>query len=240
MTSPFKARLRAVLRRVGYDLVQRRPTVVDLLRQRRVDVVLDVGANRGQYAAYLRGWGYAGRIVSFEPLPAAYAALNRAADADPKRTALPYALGARDETATLHVSEASVFSSLREPLAAAVAFDREARTVQTVEVPVRRLDAVFDDHVRAGERAFLKVDTQGHEPAVLEGAAGALGRVEGVQLELGTVPLYEGEALAPEMISAMHDLGFRLAQVEPVVYDPADGGASLLQFDGVFVRPPAG
>ena len=93
-------------------------------------------------------------------------------------------------------------------------------------------------HVRAGERAFLKVDTQGHERGVLDGAGRALDRVVGVQLELKAAALYEGEALAPELIGRMQDLGFRLAQVHPVVFDPADGRASLLQFDGVFARPP--
>lgn len=240
MTSPLRIRGRTLLRRIGYDIVQRQPTIADVLRQRQINVVLDVGANEGQYAAYLRGWGYSGRIVSFEPIPAVYGVLRQAAAVDPLQTAVPHALGARDETATLHVSELSVFSSLREPLPSATAFDRRAQTVQTIEVPVRRLDDVFDTYVGADERAFLKVDAQGHEEDVLEGAQGVLDRVLGVQLELTTAALYEGETLAPAMIERMHSLGFRLAQMHPVVFDPADGNASLLQFDAVFVRPPLG
>ena len=70
MTDALRARVRGLLRRSGYDLVTRRPTVVDLLAQRRVDVVLDVGANEGQYAEYLRAWGYRGRVASFTSGPA--------------------------------------------------------------------------------------------------------------------------------------------------------------------------
>ena len=235
--SRLRAGVRRGLRRLGVDVTLRRPTLVDLLRQRRVDVVLDVGANEGQFGRGLREWGWRGRVVSFEPLPAAFGPLAARAAADGRWDAVPLALGDAPGTATLHVSELAVFSSLRRPLQAARDFDGRARTVGAVDVPVERLDAVFDAHVGPGERAFLKVDTQGHEWAVLDGAAGVLDRVEGVQLELGPSALYDGERPAPEVIARMAGAGFRVAQVHPVVFDPADGSASLLQFDAVFARP---
>jgi FkbM family methyltransferase len=47
-----------------------------------VDLVVDVGANIGQYGRLLRDWGYDGRILSFEPMRDEYAVLSRVADAD--------------------------------------------------------------------------------------------------------------------------------------------------------------
>lgn len=236
MAHPLRVRLRQLIRRSGFDLAQRQPTLVDLLVQRRIDVVLDVGANTGQFATGLRQWGYRGRIVSFEPLPAAYATLAAAATTDPRWTAEPFALGAEETSADLNVSDHSVFSSIRTPLAAVQAFDARAATVAVESVPVRRLDAVFDTHVRPGERVFLKIDTQGYESAVLDGAEGVLDRVDGIQLELSTRALYQDEALADAMVARMAALGFVLGQIAPIVFDPAEGGTVLVQFDAVFVR----
>lgn len=237
MAHPLRVRLRRLIRRSGFDLAQRQPTLPDFLQQRRVGVVLDVGANTGQFGTMLRQWGYTGRIISFEPLSAAYAELSRAATADPQWAAEPYALGASDTSADLNVSDHSVFSSFRAPLDAVREQDARSATVAVEAVPVRRLDAVFGEHVRAGERAFLKIDTQGYEPDVLDGAAGVLDRIEGVQLELSTRQLYQDEVLADVMIARMAASGFVIGQIAPVVYGPTDGRTTLLQFDAVFVRP---
>ena len=239
MSTPGRIRVRRALRRRGLDVVTPRPMLADLLAERAVSVVLDVGANEGQFASELRAWGYRGRIVSFEPIPAVAAALRARASTDPAWEVREEALGAAEGTATLHVSALSAFSSLRTPLPSVLTLDDRSTPVETVEVTVRRLDDVFDDLVDVGDRAFLKLDTQGNEADVLDGTPEALARVEGVQLELGVRRLYEGEQLAPALIARMEGAGFRLGQVHPVLFDPADGRASLLQFDAVFVRPPA-
>lgn len=237
MGHPLRARLRQLIRRSGFDLARLQPTVADLLRQRRIDVVYDVGANTGQYGTTLRQWGYTGRIVSFEPLPAAFAQLSATAEEDGRWTTVPVALGASDTTADLNVSEMSVFSSIRAPLDAVRDYDARAATVAVETVAVRRLDAVFDTYCDEGDRAFLKVDTQGFEPDVLDGAEGVLDRLVGVQLELSTRQLYEDESLADALISRMAGLGFVIGQLSPVVYDPREAGATLVQIDAVFVRP---
>ncbi len=239
MSSSSRIRLRTLLRRSGYDVVMKQPNLADWLRQRGIPVVLDVGANEGQFARELRDWGYDGRIVSFEPIPDVAATLRQRAAGDPAWEVRECALGREAGAATLHVSDLSVFSSLRETLPSVEAFDARARTVGTVEVEVQRLSDLFGDVVGPGEQAFLKVDTQGSEPDVLDGAAGVLDRIVGVQLELSVRALYEGERLAPDLIGRMAALGYRLAQLRPVVFDPDDDFTSLLQFDAVFARPPA-
>jgi hypothetical protein len=72
------------VRRTGsnfYDNLYKQP--IDFLRSRNVDLVIDVGANVGQYAASLRKAAHAGWIVSFEPVAAAYEELAALANKDP-------------------------------------------------------------------------------------------------------------------------------------------------------------
>src|SRR4051812_38073832 len=75
-----------------------------LLRRLQVNVVLDVGANRGQFAQRVRRLGYAGRIVSYEPVSTTLPELRRAADADPDWLVEDFALGDRDSTAEINVA----------------------------------------------------------------------------------------------------------------------------------------
>ena len=99
---------------------------------------------------------------------------------------------------------------------------------------MRTLDAVFDDHVGVEDRAFLKIDTQGYERAVLDGAANSLPRLAGLQVELSLTPLYEGEASWREIVDRLVAAGFELRFVLPGYYDRHL--KRMLQFDGVFIR----
>lgn len=71
MMTTLPRRLRRAVRRLGIDVVRHRPAghdLVRLLHRYEIDLVLDVGAHRGDFGALLREAGYRGRIVSFEPL----------------------------------------------------------------------------------------------------------------------------------------------------------------------------
>lgn len=103
-------RARNILRRNGIE-VSRYFAELDwernFLRQlqsHRVSAVLDVGANSGQYARGLRGAGFAGRIVSFEPLPGPFAVLQRSASTDPLWECRRCALGDVDGTISINVA----------------------------------------------------------------------------------------------------------------------------------------
>ena len=90
-------------------------------------------------------------------------------------------------------------------------------------------------HVRAGDKVFLKLDVQGYERLVLAGAKASLPRVHGLQLEMSLVPLYQGEASYTDLLGEMTALGFQLMSIEAAFRDPRSG--QLLAMDGVFFRP---
>lgn len=228
-------RVRRAVRLLGLDVGHRRTTLCDLLQRAGVDVVLDVGANEGQFGRRLRAWGYRGRIVSFEPVPAVYARVAAAAAADPLWEVHPLALSEADGTARINVTGATVFSSLREPAPDLVAAFPSAAVIGTEEVAVRSLDSLLPELEPLGERPFLKVDVQGAEHDVLAGAAATLERVVGVQVEMSLRRLYLGEASFGALASELEERGFTMSLIEPVAYD--DHGA-MLAADAVFLRAP--
>lgn len=201
----------------------------------QISLVLDIGANVGQYAGRLRQAGWPGRIVSFEPLPEVHAILDAAAGGDPLwRVAPALAVGDHAGTVELHRSAESDMSSALTFRPEMAELLDSARYLGSVEVPMVRLDAVFDDYTGVQDRVFLKSDTQGCDFAVLDGAAAVLSRVIGIQLELAITPVYEGEPGWLEAIGRLDALGFA-----PVLFIPGYFNrrtARLLSMDGVFIR----
>ena len=230
------------LRRAGYELqpyTGPRPYDEDirrvkLLRSEGIELVLDVGANAGQYSQRLRAAGYTGRIVSFEPLSEAFAALEQASAADPRWEARRLALSDADGDAEIHVAANSWSSSLLAMGEQHLASAPESAYVGSQQIATARLDSIWDEVVGEAERPFLKLDVQGFEMHVLRGADAHLDRVAGVQAELELVHLYEGDSLWRDVIDHLEARGFELAGLEPGFEDPDSG--RMLQADGIFVR----
>jgi FkbM family methyltransferase len=229
---------RLLARRLGYEVRQFTPLRSlaaarrELLERRAIDVVIDVGANAGQYGLLLREEGFAGRLVSLEPVAEAYEALRRVAGADGAWTALRLAASDADGEVTLHVTEDTRSASV---LARNQRFaGKPGWGPRTDErAPARRLDGLVGELIQAGERPYLKLDVQGYERQVIEGAGDALGRFEGLELELSVLALYEGQASLAEMLPLLAERGFRPVSLEPILLD--DDGL-LVELDGVFAR----
>ena len=205
-----------------------------ILTEASVTTVLDVGANRGQFAKELRAGGYSGRIVSFEPLRSAFAALEESASGDPRWDCWQLALSDSGGVAELHVAGNAVSSSLLDMEARHLEAAPESRYVGQERVPKARLDALVDELGLPADGVYLKVDVQGLEARVIEGARTALPRIVAIESELSLVPLYSGQPLMREMLDLLDDAGYRPVSLEPAYADPRNG--HVLQVDGIFLR----
>ncbi len=209
--------------------------VARLLRATGATCVLDVGANAGQWAKGLRRAGYAGRIISFEPVSATYARLAKAAADDPEWHVHNWALGATDGTAEIHAGDR--LSSLLEPSDFGRSWRSRMGQMETETIQVRRLESVFPE-VTAGlseVRAFLKMDTQGFDLEVVRGAGAALDRVVGLQSEVACLPLYDGMPRLNEQLTSYEAAGFETVGFFPVTQHAATMRA--IEMDLVMVRP---
>lgn len=216
---------------VGRDPYANR--LVRALAHREVDCVLDVGANVGQYAALLRAAGYAGRIVSVEPLAGAYAELASRAARDPRWSAVNVAVGDEVGETVLHVSANSYSSSVLTMTQTHLDAAPESRVVDDQRVEVTTVARLVEAEGIDPARCLLKVDTQGYEAQVLAGAGGLVDRVAAVQLELSFVELYRGQQLFEELVQRLRGHGLELWSLEPGISDAA---GRLLQCDGLFLR----
>ncbi len=206
------------------------------LERQGVDAVVDVGANRGQYALALRAAGWRGPILSFEPIPELREGLAGLAAADGAWEVAPaMALGAADGEATLEVSAEDDMSSLLPQSDRLRAISPSSAVRRRLRVPVARLDGpAAGVRGRPWRRLFVKADVQGGEPAVLAGMAGLWDRVAGLQLELALVPLYEGERPWLEVIQDLAGRGFAPYLLIPGYFARALG--RQVQVDAVFYR----
>lgn len=235
--------MRSSAQRFGVDL--RRYNLVNsvgltrrrLLAERQITLVLDIGANTGQYAEALRAAGYSNRIVSFEPQAAACVELERAAAGDERWQARHVALGEREGETSIHIAGNSASSSLRPMADRLVASFPELAYVAEETTRVVTLDSLRGDVVRPDDRILMKIDVQGFEREVLAGASETLRQTELLDVELSLTPLYEGQALLCELMGLLEGWGFRPFRLDPGFTDRSSG--QTLQVDGLFMRAGA-
>lgn len=199
-----------------------------------IDLVLDVGANEGQFGLNLREF-YSGDLISFEPVSEAFSALTRTCSKDPRWSAIRLALGDSDGAANINVASATKFSSLLH----ANAFSRSrwsdaAQQVSTEEVRVARLDTVLHELVPdiSHRRVLLKMDTQGYDQHVFNGVGRHLSRVFALQSELSLIAIYDNTPRWTACISAYEAAGFGIAGLFPVSWE----SGRVIEYDCVMIR----
>jgi FkbM family methyltransferase len=220
------------LHRAGFDIFRAQPNLVDFLTSRTIDIVLDVGANTGQFGRWLRHRGYDGRIISLEPIAALYARLQHEARDDKLWDTHQIAAGEFLGSLEIKVSDVSQFSSFLEQTDVAQRLFDTSYPSATESVEMTTLDQ-FTSGLRGN--IFLKVDTQGYEEAVLKGSQQLLQRVCGVQLELPIIHLYRGTWKLTRAVEYMEERGFIISQLAPVSFAPGDS-TCLVEVDATFRR----
>ena len=204
-----------------------------LLDQENINLILDIGANVGQFVRSVRRTGYKERILSFEPQSSAHAKLVSLARTDPKWTiANRTALGDAPGVVAMHTAANSLSSSILPMLPSHSVAAPDSRYVGTETTQVNRLDDLVS--LTAQDRVLLKIDVQGYEKRVLDGAPRILANCRALIVEMSLLPLYESQILAQQLWEFLDKAGFEVWSFEPEFRSPDSG--RLLQMDGYFVR----
>src|SRR5687767_1535407 len=237
-----------VSRSLGYDIVPLREMkerdfalhLGELLAHLEIDCVLDVGANVGQYHDFLRNKVlYEGTIVSFEPVSRHVGVLRDRAQADPAWHIEDCALGAKNGSLSINIMVSDQFSSFLEPDNSRVHdFDGLNVPCRTETVAVKTLDQVLPElRQRLGfRRPYLKLDTQGFDIEVLEGALQSLPSIPALQSEASVIGIYKGMPGYMDTIRYLGGRGFDITGLYPV---SRDRSLRLIEFDCVMINRSA-
>jgi FkbM family methyltransferase len=237
----FKECVKKTVRSAGFNITKYTPGSSETeklntaLKYFGIELLIDVGANTGQYAESVRQAGYKKKIVSFEPLVDAYKQLliNSANDKMwfvHERTAI----GNQNGEIEINVSGNSQSSSILPMLATHSDAAPNSKYFKTEKTKIIKLDSVFSDYRLNSEVTFLKIDTQGYEREVLEGAKETLEKVKAIQIELSLVPLYAGQPLWDAILLDLAKKGFQVWSILPGFSDPHIGRS--LQIDAVLYK----
>ncbi len=172
-----------------------------------IQTVLDVGASRGQFALFAAHRFPEARIICFEPQPGPMTELNEVLGDRVEK--VPLAIGSAPGTASMNISRRDDSSSLLPIGSKQSKVFPGTESVDSLEVEVTTLDAALPDEL--ARPCLLKIDVQGLELEVLKGATGVLPQVDEALIEGSFIELYEGQALADDVITVMKDAGLRLA-----------------------------
>ncbi|MCG6871546.1 MAG: FkbM family methyltransferase [Gammaproteobacteria bacterium] len=205
------------------------------LRGLPIGTVLDVGANRGQFARDARRWFPTAVIHCFEPAEQPFAALASWANAEGSGCihAHQVALGDHEGETDLQVhTNHTPSSSLLQATPTHDELCPSAIAQHTQRVRMSALDAVVSG-LQLVPDVLLKMDVQGFEDRVLAGAAATLQDVRAVITEVCIAPLYTGQARFSDITRLLSDSG--LTYVGNLEQHYASDGRVLF-LDAVFLR----
>ena len=233
--------VRRIAKFFGLLIIKDRPSnslekqLSTILKLLKIDVVFDIGANEGQFARGIREHGYSGKIISFEPLTSARKTLLSFASRDPSwKVHEQSAIGDQNGEIEIHIAGNSVSSSVLPMLETHSSAAVGSAYVGLERVPIFMLDSIANHYLDKNSNLFIKIDTQGYEWQVLNGASETLKQAQGALCELSLVPLYHEQRLWRDIVDRLDQQGFMLWALQKGFTDPFTGQS--LQMDGIFVR----
>lgn len=224
----------------GYELIKRskQPTssshIINLINHYKIDIVLDVGANQGQYGRMLREEGYAGEIHSFEPVTKTFEYLYNACINDNSWFAHKFAMGDTCGEETVHITESSDLSSFLKPNDFGKEKYKKIKISDTETVEISTIESFLTNHVKELDRRriLLKMDTQGYDLNVFKGALNAIHHIDCILSEISLIPIYSGMPHYLDVLREYEEHGFAVTGLYPI---SRNKNLSVIEMDCVLI-----
>ncbi|MDD2934519.1 MAG: FkbM family methyltransferase [Methylotenera sp.] len=231
--------IKVIAEKLGYELIKKKKDaslkshLQRILKQYEIDLVLDVGANQGQYGKMLRNLGYKGEIISFEPVRSAYEKLKESTEKDNLWKVFKLGLSDKKGVTQINVFKSSVFSSLLKPNEFGQNSFKKMEQSVTEEIDLDTLDNFLNANHIKNKRIFLKMDTQGHDLNVFFGTRNSIATIVGIQSEISFQPIYENMPNYHESLKEYEGAGFMATGLYPV---SRSASGAIIEMDCVMLN----
>lgn len=212
------------------------PSYIKIINNNGITVILDVGANSGQFGKILREHGYKNKIISFEPTEVAHKNLVKSSFKD-DNWIVHQRVAVGDENKKVRINVAGnngESSSILQMGQTHKESAPHALYISEESVDQITIDSIFEKYITKNDNIMLKIDVQGYEDRVLDGIKDNIDKVDLIKLEMSLVNLYQGDKLFNYYISRLEPLGFKIWDLEPGHRNKSNG--RLFQFDALFVK----
>jgi FkbM family methyltransferase len=205
----------------------------NVLRYLPIYFLIDIGANRGQFALIARKNFPTIPIYSFEPLSEPAQIFKHVFANDPNTHLIECAIGRQKSTNTIHITRDDDSSSLLPITATQSGLFPGSQEKTTRQVQVLPLEEALGG-VEIPQNSLMKIDVQGYELEVLQGCEDLLEKFTYLYIECSYIELYQGQALAHQVIDWLSQRNFILKGVYNTYYDKS---GLAIQSDLLFARP---
>jgi FkbM family methyltransferase len=207
---------------LGYELIRKKkhPSLgshlINLINLYNINVVLDVGANQGQFGRMARNLGYDGEIHSFEPVSETFEKLCKEASGDPNWHLHKIGLGEVDKQAVINVAKSSDLSSILTPNSFGKEKYQKIEVDRQETIEIQALDNFISAWHLNGKQILLKMDTQGYDLNVFAGATNSIDSIFCMLSELSITPIYSGIPGYQIALKTYESAGFQISGIYPV------------------------
>jgi len=225
----------------GYELIRRRKHttlnthIINIINHHKVNLVLDVGANVGDFGKMLRAEGYYGIIHSFEPVSQTFNQLRKTSFNDQKWFVHKMAMGEVCGKEIINITESSNLSSFLNPNDFGKEYSKTINILQKEMVEVETIDNFLNTQISDFDnlRILLKIDTQGYDLKVFKGAINTIKHIICILSELCIKPIYSGMPHYLDSLRIYEKYGFIISGIYPICRDE---DMSLVEMDCMLIN----
>jgi FkbM family methyltransferase len=207
--------------------------VTKWLYMKEIKLVLDIGANMGQYGVILRASGYSENIWSFEPVLNSYLKLEKKSKKDSKWSVYNYAVAGTSETKNFYVYDNfGMASSFSKPEGGRNELTDGTKIVETIELVPIKFSELLEKASKKFSSYAIKMDIQGFE-GVLLNSVKLPTQVKVIQIEISIFSFYENTPDLTDIFHLLRDQEFKLLGFIPEKFNK---NRELVYGDFIFGR----